>query len=52
MKDVAKRSEKDPTRWQRLEMLRYNGFPMALKEGANLLASYDLDRKLAKIRAI
>jgi putative intracellular protease/amidase len=49
MKDVAKRHEKDLTRWQRLEILRYNGFPMVLKEGANLLASYDLDRKLAAI---
>jgi hypothetical protein len=49
MKDVAKRREKEPTRFDNIDMLRFNGFPMILKDGAHMIGCYDRDRKLAAI---
>jgi len=49
LKGVAKKSDKPWRQWSQLDMLRYNGWPMLLKEGAHMLAAYDMDKKVAAI---
>ena len=47
-------AQKSPKAWRQYKpflMLRYNGWPMVLKEGAHMIAAYDMDKKLAAIAA-
>lgn len=51
LRGIAKKSEKAWRQWDPLIMLRYNGWPMLLREGAHMIAAYDIDKKLAAIAA-
>lgn len=49
LKDVIQKSKAAHRKWERINILRYNGWPMLLKDGANMIAAYDMDLKLAAI---
>ncbi len=49
LRGIVKESPKAWRKWERFTMLRYNGWPMVLKDGAHMIAAYDMDRKLAAI---
>jgi putative intracellular protease/amidase len=49
LKDVAKKSDKSWRPYDKIQMLRYNGWPMLLKAGAHMIAAYDADKKVAAI---
>lgn len=46
---VAKKSDKHWRQYERFDILNYNGWPMLLKDGAHMIASYDMDKKVAAI---
>lgn len=49
LKDVARKSDKPWRVYNKFTMLRYNGWPMFLKDGAHMIAAYDMDKKVAAI---
>ena len=49
LKGVAKKSKKPWRKYDPLLILRYNGWPMLLKDGAHMVAAYDMDKKVAAI---
>jgi len=49
LRGVARRSEKPWRTYDKFTMLRYNGWPMLLKNGARMLAAYDMDKRVAAI---
>jgi uncharacterized membrane protein len=49
LKGVARKSEKAWRAYDKFTMLRYNGWPMFLKEGARMIAAYDMDKAVAAI---
>jgi len=51
LKGVVKKSKVKWRQWERIDMLRYNGWPMLLRDGAHMIAAYDLDKKVAAIAA-
>jgi len=53
LKGVAKRSQAKHRKWDRIDMLRYNGWPMLIKPGSKtaMVAAYDMDKELAAIAA-
>jgi hypothetical protein len=52
LRGVAKRRA-DGKGWERIDMLRYNGWPMVIPSGSRavMVAAYDMDHKLAAIAA-
>lgn len=49
LKDVVQKSDKPWRVYNKFTMLRYNGWPMFLKDGAHMIAAYDMERKVAAI---
>jgi len=49
LKGMVKRAQKKAPGYAKIDILRYNGWPMALKEGAHMIASLDMEGKLAAI---
>lgn len=48
---VAKKSDKPWRQYDPFIVLRYNGWPMRLKDGACMIAAYDIDKQWAAIAA-
>lgn len=49
LRGVAQRATVKWREWKTIDILRYNGWPMLLKEGAHMIAAYDMDKKVAAI---
>ena len=49
LRGVVKPCDKPWRKYERIDMLRYNGWPMLLQEGAHMIAAYDMDKELAAI---
>lgn len=49
LKGVVQKSKAKHREWERIRILRYNGWPMVLRKGAHMIAAYDMDKELAAI---
>jgi len=49
LRGVAKKSSKSWRTWDNFKILRYNGWLMHPKDGAHMIAAYDLDKKVGAI---